>query len=259
MSKNYWTAAFRYWFSCALKYRSDLFFSFFSELAIPIAVNIVFIIGLSRSSSVKSIANVISYLIVANITYIISVTNLENVISEDIKSSRLIYKLLEPISPFVSYVISDMATKILRVLIFYLPAIILLIFFKQAVWGRILPAIPFILIANIIGYAVSFIIGCLSFWLTEIWGISSIKNLLLGVFAGTIFPFYLLPDTLQRFLFMTPFPFLSYIPSAMVLGELKTDRVYFLLAVGIFWGVVLLLFAKWIWSIGRKKYESVGV
>lgn len=260
LNKKFFLASFYYWFRLYFKYRFNLFFSFFSELGIPLLINILFMVGLTNSSAeTEQIVNLVIYLVVANIVYTISVTDLESTISLDIKNSRLIYKLMEPISPCVSYISSDLAVKMLRILTFYLPSTLLLFLFGQIQYIRVICVIPFILIANVTGYCMSFIIGCLSFWITEIWGISAIKNLLLSVFAGTIFPFSFLSQKVQFFLFLTPFPYLGYVPSSFVLGEIGSESVVFLLCVGGIWCVIFATLAVLIWNCGKKKYESVGV
>lgn len=259
-NKKFIAAAFDYRFRLQSKYRSDLLFSFFSELALPLAINILFMIGLTgASASPQQIVNLVAYLVVANITYTISVTDLENTIASDIKSAKLIYKLLEPVSPCANYILSDLADKVFRILLFYVPCLLILGIFGQLQFSGLLYGIPFILIANVIGYCLSFLIGCLSFWVTEIWGISAVKKLLLSVFAGTIFPFSYLSDKAQFLLFLTPFPYLSYIPSALILGEMGSDDLLFLLGVGTIWCVIFAFSAKIVWSLGKKKYESVGV
>lgn len=183
-NKNFVILSFDYWFRLYFKYRSHFFFSFFSELAIPVIINILFVVGLSGSRlEARQIMDVVSYLMIANITYTITVTDLERIISSDIKSAKLIYKLLEPVSPCKNYVISDVAAKTLRMLLFYFPAALLLALFGRIRWMQVLCAIPFLAIANVMGYCLSFIIGCLSFWLTETWGISAVKNLLFGRFC----------------------------------------------------------------------------
>lgn len=259
-NKNFLILSFDYWFRLYFKYRSHFFFSFFSELAIPVIINILFVVGLSGSRlEARQIMDVVFYLMIANITYTITVTDLERIISSDIKSAKLIYKLLEPVSPCKNYVISDVAAKTLRMLLFYFPAALLLALFGRIRWMQVLCAIPFLAIANVMGYCLSFIIGCLSFWLTETWGISAVKNLLLAVFAGTVFPLSYLSDQWQMILFTTPFPYLSYIPSAFLLGELEYFHIRTLLLLGGIWCTAFMLLAGIVWSAGRKKYESVGV
>ena len=183
---------------------------------------------------------------------------MEDIISNDIKTSVLIYRLTEPVSPCMSYILSDIAAKAIRILFFYIPALILLIILRGITVVHILPALLFMLLANIIGYSLSFIIGCLSFWITETWGIGSVKNLIVAVVAGSVFPFSILSDHVRSILLCTPFPYLSYVPSAILLGELSSNMLALIL-IDIAWCVVFAVIAKMIWQAGKKKYESVGV
>lgn len=259
LNKIYFVASFRYSFSRYNKYRANVFFSFFSELAIPICINVLFLVGLNGAdASANALYYVIEYVVLANITYTISVTDMENNISNDIRTSALIYRLTEPVSPSISWILSDIATKAIRILLFYIPALFLLILLRRITVDHILSALLFMLLANVIGYSMSLIIGCLSFWITETWGISSVKNLVVAVAAGSVFPFSILPDAVRSILLCTPFPYLSYVPSAILLGELSGNMLVLLL-IAIAWCVGFTFIAKMIWQVGKKKYESVGV
>lgn len=259
-NSKYIAATVKYYLKLFFKYKSNIIFEFFSELAIPMCINIMFVIGaISGTINTNVLIDTIIYIIIANITYTITIANIENTVANEVKMGKLSYKLLEPFPTYGNYILADMANKLIRIILFYIPFLIVIICFNKYDIFNILIAIPFLFIANIIGYCISFTIGCLSFWVTEIWGISAIKNLLISVMAGTIFPFYLLSDKYQSLLLKTPFPFLSYVPSAIVLGEIQGSALLELLFIGIVWSMVSIFVASTIWRCGRSKYECTGV
>lgn len=254
---KYVARAFHFWTSLFFKYMSNVFFSYFSELAIPISLNILFLLGTNSNWNPNQALAIVKYIIIANIIYTITMTSIEEVVSGDIKNAKLIYKLLTPISPTVDYIVSDVSMKILRCILFYFPVLSVLLILGQLhisniIWGAIS-----MVIACVIGYALAFCIGCLSFWITETWGVSAIKTLLLSVFAGSLFPLSLLPPSIQNLLFLTPFPYLCYFPTALIIDNIQTDVRY--LGYGAIWGFLLLVLAKLIWKTGLRKYESAGV
>ena len=259
MNHKYICATLHYCFQKLFKYRTTIIFSFFSELAIPIIINILFITGLSGSQTdAKTLLYTIEYIVLANIILTISVTSIEETMSRDIKDAFLIYRLTEPTLPCVYYITSDLANKVFRVLVFYIPAVIILALVKGFSVASVIPALFFLLIANIIGYSLSFVIGCMAFWVTEIWGISAIKTLIVAVVAGSVFPLSILPDHVRTLLLYTPFPFLSYVPTAIIMEELN-DKIPQLILIGIVWSVIFTGLAVLIWKAGKTKYESVGV
>lgn len=259
MNCRYIYANFRYCFQLLFKYRVNIVFSFFSELAIPIIINILFITGLNKMGShAKSFMDIVEYVIMANVILTISMSKIEETIAHDIRNSFLIYRLTEPTLPCMFYVTSDLANKTFRVLFFFLPAAIPVALFRGIDVASVFMTLLFLLIAIMIGYSISFIIGCLSFWLTEIWGISSIKMLMIAVVSGSVFPLTILPSQIQTIILYTPFPFMSFIPTAMLMGEMH-DKVLELAIVGSCWCIIFLLSAVFVWKVGKGKYESFGV
>lgn len=260
MNKEYIGSSFRYWSRVFFKYRANVVFSFFSELALPIAINALFMVGVGDSVvTPPQMVNVIAYVILANIIFSISMTDIENTISSDIKSAKLTYKLLAPVSPWLDYLVADIATKAIRIVLFYCPCALLLMLFGSFTAMNLLPVFLSLLIAATIGYCISFLIGCLSFWITEIWGVSAMKSLLLSVFAGAIFPLTILPSGIRNILMLTPFPYVSYVPAALMMGDSIAIDLPHALFTGAIWCVLLVLSLMLQWKQGLKKYESVGV
>lgn len=253
---NYIRASFRYWAAFFFKYRLNVVFSFFSELAIPICINILFLLGTQADRSLAQVLGIVEYVTLANVIYTISMTNIESTMSQEIKGPALIYKLLSPVTPSTDYVISDLCLKGIRCAFFYAPLLLLLILFRGLHILNILGGLFSLLVACVIGYALAFCIGCLSFWLTETWGISAVKNLLLSVFAGALFPLSMLPASIQGLLLLLPFPYLCYFPAAWLLEGTQVNARC--LPVGILWCLLLLALAWLLWRAGRKKYESAG-
>jgi len=98
----------------------------------------------------------------------------------------------------------------------------------------------------------------LAFYLTEIWGISAIRNLSFSVFAGAIFPLDILPQKIQMFLLLSPFPFISFIPSKILIDS---DYVVDcrLIGIGLMWTIILISVLSFLWYKGKKRYTSCGI
>lgn len=253
---KYIVRAFHYWTSLFFKFASNVFFSFCNELAIPICINILFLLGVKPSWDFDQALSIIKYVVVANIIYTITMTNIEDVMARDIKDAKLAYKLLTPISPSMDYIISDVSMKLLRCVLFYFPAVFILAILGQFHVSNLIFGVISMVIACAIGYALAFGIGCFSFWITETWGISAIKGLLLSVFAGSLFPLSLLPHDIQTILFLTPFPYLCYFPASLMIDNVQADLRY--LGLGVIWAFLLSVMAKLLWRCGLRKYESAG-
>lgn len=259
MNRKFYHNAIKFQANLFFKYKSSVALSFLGDLTIPIIINVLFIVGVISKDTSYSIPKIIIYVVLTNVLFTVTMTDMENRISYDIRSYQLAYKLLSPISPLRNYIVNDLAIKLVKTLTFYVPFLVVIAFFERVSVMTILLTVISILIACSIGYSISFIIGTLSFWLTEIWGISAIKNLVIAAFSGTIFPLYILPEHVQSIIYKTPFPYISYVPTSILMGEHTYINAWNTILTGCLWSFVLLVLSKVLWNIGIKKYESVGV
>lgn len=183
---------------------------------------------------------------------------MENELSSDIRTSRLNYKLLAPPNTLLQYFLKSIINKFFLITIFYLPFLIIFSLIRRQNLSTLVQAVPLLLISVIVGYCLSIIIGIAAFWLTEIWGLSAVKNLALSLFSGALFPLSLLPENIYRSLAFLPFPYVSYYPASTVLDDttfvsLKT------IGVGVLWCVLLITGVLSMWKSGLKKFEGYSV
>jgi ABC-2 type transport system permease protein len=106
----------------------------------------------------------------------------------------------------------------------------------------------------------SFILGGLGFWLTEIWGLTAIRVLAIGVLSGTVFPLDILPDSVQKIFLYSPFPYLSYVPSQILLGrEVAGISSTWAILIALSWLCFFAVVMYFVWKKGLEKYTAVGV
>lgn len=238
------------------RYRSRFLMAYINQLLIPIIINGIFVLGLSETIANYDSMQLIAYVILSNLVFFISMENIENTIAYDIKESRLVYKILAPKSTLRQYFFQGIAKKLVQIIYVYLPAYVLMaLFAMQPKFSVSLYAIVFTGISIIIGYCLSAIIGFLSFWMTEIWGLSAVKSLVLLMLSGAYFPLRFLPDEVYHALLLTPFPYISYIPASIILdGSVQNDFRLLVIALG--WCVVLWTIKVVLWERGLKHFQG---
>ena len=257
---NYYIQRLIFEFKRYIKYRANIVFGFFNDLLVPIMINILFVIAVNNASTDKmEIMQLIFYILWANVIYAISMTSIENIMSGDIRTSKLGYKLVAPVNPAVDYIISDISAKISHFALLFLPLFVISLFFFRIGSKTYLCGLLSLLLATGLGYTISFIIGCFSFWMTEIWGVGAIKMLLLSVLAGTVFPLSFLPDGVYKMVMYSPFPYISYFPSAIWVEEISLGDIPHHFLVGLLWLLFFFIASILIWKKGIKKYECMGV
>lgn len=261
MSHNYIRNLFKINTINFWKYKFNLFFNFISSIILPMILNYIFTDAILTNKNLSLKYDLLIYIVISNFILGIVLSDIESYISMDIKSGKFMYKLLSPLSVPFQYFINDFSKKLIKTISFIIPILIVwfCLNYSNINMNNLLLSTLFILIAILIGFNISFLIGILSFWLVEIWGISSVKSLAISIFTGAVIPIDLFPETVRRVLFYLPFPYLSYYPALMISykGNNNGMNIKMVLLIGILWVLITFLLNNFLWNKGIKKYEGV--
>lgn len=171
--------------------------------------------------------------------------------------------LLRPIS-YIGYSLSrDAADKIMNFIssllevlfaiwildiAFYVPGMFsTLIFFSIAVF-----------LAMILYFLMSYAISALAFWTAESGGPRFCFELFLEFAAGAFFPLDVLPSALKQLFEFLPFSSLVYFPLNVFLERLPPSLIMRGLMIQMFWLIVLIWLARFIWQKGLRVYAAEG-
>lgn len=254
-------ACLRYTFKKYFVYFSYYINELIGGVVFPLFFNILFWGEILKGNSIGyDFKYITTYMIVSNITFYVTNIDISRVVSDDIKSYKLGKKMLYPVRYVKKILLETNLTTLFRVIIIYVPVCLGLFlfdrvnleFFNLSCW------IISMLIAIAINLLVSLLIGFCSFYMTEIWGLEAFKNLVFYAFSGTFIPFDILQNEIQKIVYMTPFPFVSYFP-AKLLSDEKYNLFKGYFQVSFFWIGVLSILVFGMWKFGIKKYESCGV
>lgn len=180
-------------------------------------------------------------------------------ISQEIRHGKISCFLLYPFS-FINYQLSlFLSDKIIQAFIGVFTLFIAFLFS----WAEIpsasilFKAGIFILMINIFWFFVQLLIGLLSFWLEETWGLNASIRFISAFLSGSVLPLDLYPELFAKILLWTPFPYLTYIPVKILMGE--AVDVSFSLSLLCVWALILFLVVRWVWGRGLKLYTGAGM
>lgn len=186
-------------------------------------------------------------------------------LSEEIRTGVLSMRLLRPIHPIVAYASSQSAALPFRSLIALPIAVILLV----SVGGNALThdpmqlalLLPSILLAWVITFALMFALGCLSFWITQTFGIITFYFGLWSVFSGYMMPMDIMiakfPFVGQLFKWM-PFYSMLGAPIELMTKQLTTTEMLEIVGIQAGWAIVCMFVALRAWAAGIRRFEAVG-
>lgn len=113
-------------------------------------------------------------------------------------------------------------------------------------------------VVGLLWFQISFIIGLAAFWLEETWVLRVMFTTVAQFFSGAIIPLELYPDWLRQLLNWTPFPYLTYAPVRLFMGEADGNFAISILILSA-WLVFFSLLVRLVWRQGLRLYTAAGM
>ena len=138
----------------------------------------------------------------------------------------------------------------------------LILFGKYLVWDQNILQFGLFLVAVTFSawltFGISYCLGLLSFWFTEIEGITSILWMGIFIFGGQGIPISFFPDSIRPLVELIPFRYVFSVPLEIFTHRLNTGGLLVGFMMQITWLVVFWLLGKFLWHRGLKIYSSFG-
>lgn len=203
-------------------------------------------------------------------TYILLTAFLQSIVlattlyglAETIYSGNLSNVLLKPINLFAYFGLQDIADKGKNLLALLIETASILYFFKpELVTPSFLLVCVFIvwtLAAIVLNYLIALLFGAIGFWSPDTWGPRFLFFMLLEFTAGKLFPLDILPRAAQNIIFLTPFPYFSFVQTQLFLQKLSSAQILHHTLVLTFWILCLWVIATITWKKGLRDYAAAG-
>lgn len=183
-------------------------------------------------------------------------------IQNKLKDGSIANEFLKPVD-FKKVLFARNLGKILfKIITNFLPALVLsLIFYRVYLQTNPLYILLFVIslfMGLLIYWCISMIVQLTAFWIWNVWSISTIKNVLVSVFSGSLVPLWFLPEQFKKIIEFTPFYSIYYSPMQIYLGNTTgIDILYTFLNQGC-WIVFLLIVINIMWHFGKKRVIVQG-
>lgn len=180
-------------------------------------------------------------------------------LAEEIRLGRISAYLLYPFGFWPFQAASFLAFQGLQLLV----ACVTLAGVWAMGWVQVQPLALFqgVALAACVGlfwFQANFLIGILAFWLEETWVLRVMLVTISQFFSGALIPLELFPVPLVQALNLSPFPYLTYVPVRVLMGNYEGSLS---LAFGILllWTLLVFGLARWVWQQGIKNYTGAGI
>ncbi|MBI2641169.1 ABC-2 family transporter protein [Candidatus Roizmanbacteria bacterium] len=176
--------------------------------------------------------SLLSYILYANLisNFVFATRTAE--VASDINDGSIINYLLKPISFFRYILTRDIAQNLLLLILFFL-------------------------VGTLLSFYINLILSFIGFWTTEVWAPRFVFLVVVTFISGSYFPLDLLPTPLYSFLLLTPFPYLFYFPTKLMLGQFNS-MPYLEIVIAFVWLFLINRFAYWLWQKGNRSFSFWG-
>lgn len=205
-----------------------------------------------------------TYLLIGNLFTAIVRNLLSEVVARDIKDGTLSMYLIQPMGYF-SYILTKEIGRIsvMTVMSMFSQIFVCIIFFKNIIFNTDLRYLAIIIAMLFLAFftelLISFLVGLIAFWTSEVDGLYSSIDSLKKFFSGGYFPLSLLPKTFAQTSFILPFAYSFYVPTQLYLKKFDIQTGLKGVGIQLLWVLILLALIHIIWRRGMKKYEGVGI
>jgi ABC-2 type transport system permease protein len=186
----------------------------------------------------------------------------EYLLINKIKNGDIAYDILKPYSIPIMYISDSLGVSVFQLFARAIPLLLFSIFFfgitPDVNIYKILQFLPAYLISFLLFLSFGFLISSLAFYFTEVFSFYILNSALITLLSGAVIPITMFPESLLGIISWTPYPYLYYYPTAILLGmpmsfsynELLIRYLIQLFCVG--------SLAFMIYNSGIKKMEFAG-
>jgi ABC-2 type transport system permease protein len=114
-----------------------------------------------------------------------------------------------------------------------------------------------LLLGFVIGFYFETCLGMAGFWFLQVSSLLWVVNTLNYFVSGQLIPLDLLRDWAPWLLFL-PFKYLAYFPAMVFLGKIEGWQLIWELFQEVGWAVVLIVFSRWLYRLGLRRYSAYG-
>jgi ABC-2 type transport system permease protein len=209
-------------------------------------------------------AEMVSYYLLTTIVDALTAVNEDDwQIAADIKDGNISQFLLKPIDYLWYRLCLFLSGRLTYIAVASIPLTIFILclhnyFVLPHDWGTFLMFLVSIVFTALLQFFMSYTMAMLAFWVLEVSTFIFILFAFEYLASGHLFPLGILPNSIERLLFFTPFPYQLYFPVSIYMGKTTGAELARGLVIQSGWVVAMYLLARFAWNRGIKKYAAVG-
>lgn len=263
IGKHYkWLFIIQFYFKTHIAYLGDTVIRALAEFFI-LGSTILIWFATTQNNSSFDVNEIITYLVIGFLYTAFTMSWYAEDLSTEIKTGTLISSLLKPTQKFwvsiCEYVGRGTLGECLATIV---PLMLLLPFVLQFIAIPELPnlvfTILFIPISFFIKHSLESVFGSFAFWFVGDGGMMRLRSAIESVLEGSKIPLNILTVFVPGVLW-TPYAFLLHYPVQIWLGKYDIKEIIGVYCLGIVWCLVLFMLSRFVFKLGLKRNEAVGL
>lgn len=179
-----------------------------------------------------------------------------------IGDGSIVNEFLRPVNLKLRLLVENIGNILFRLIFNFLPALLITMCFVKIERPVSVSAFILFIISAALGFFVlwqiSFFVQMTSFWIINVWSISTIKNVLVNVFSGAMIPLWFMPYNVLQLIKYTPFDSIYFTPIRFYLGEIQIGEAWLSFGRQMLWIALLYVIGDIMWRCGQKKLIVQG-
>jgi len=211
-----------------------------------------------------TLAEMISYYLLTTVVDALTAVNEDDwQIAADIKDGNISQFLLKPIDYLAYRLCLFVSGRITYLAVAALPLVLFILSLRQyfvfpSDWSTFGCFLISVTLTALLQFFISYTMAMLAFWVLEVSTFIFIVFAFEYIASGHLFPLDILSRSMERLLYLTPFPYQLYFPVSIYMGKTVEKDLMFGLLVQLGWVAAAYGMARFMWLRGIKKYSAVG-
>lgn len=219
---------------------------------------LIMILALKAANPISNIrlSELLPYYLVMSLVYTVVRSDVDDVISDYVNSGEINNFLVKPLSLYKYLITQELSKGIIT------GSIILAFVGIYQLFGGNLMINPLhlvlvftsLLMAFIIYFSLSYLVGLFCFWIEQFWSIHNLKFVMIQFFGGIVLPYSFFPDKFKIYLGFTPFPYMISWVRDVIIGQNSMFQFFMAFC----WVLIILSAIFFLEKMAISKYSATA-
>jgi ABC-2 type transport system permease protein len=204
----------------------------------------------------------LTYAIMSALISSVMLNRVQGVMFNKVRQGQIAVDFIRPLTPLAQWFFEDIGVSISALVIYLGPLLLASVAFIQLPTPASPGAFACFLVSSLFCYGIlwlmSGIMGCVSFWVTDLGNLGIIKSYLVRIFSGGFVPLWLFPPAVRTASRFMPFQYTYQTPLGIFVGKIPLRDALPAMGLQIVWIGILGAILWAVWQGGWRRVAVQG-